>query len=43
MAHEYTELFAPADPDWFAKAQADARQAFEGLLKAEGYIAEVNK
>jgi predicted deacylase len=43
MAREYTELFAPTAPDWFAKAQADARQAFEGLLKAEGYIAEVNK
>ncbi|MGB8214721.1 MAG: M14 family metallopeptidase [Anaerolineales bacterium] len=38
MAREYTELFAPTAPEWFEKAQADARQAFEGLLKAEGYL-----
>jgi predicted deacylase len=43
MEREYTELFAPTPPDWFEKAQADARQAFEGLLKAERYIPGVNK
>ncbi len=43
MRREYTELFAPTAPDWFEKAQADARQAFEGLLKAEGYLPAVNR
>jgi hypothetical protein len=38
LEHEYTELFAPSAPNWFEKAQADARQAFEGILRAEGYI-----
>jgi predicted deacylase len=38
MAREYTELFAPTAPEWFEKAQADARQAFKGILKAEGYL-----
>jgi len=39
IAREYTELFAPTAADWFEKAQANARKAFEGVLKAEGYLA----
>lgn len=31
------ELFAPEDDNWRAKAVADADQAFEGILKAEGF------
>ena len=38
MAREYTELFAPTAQEWFEKARTDARQAFEGMLKAEGYL-----
>jgi hypothetical protein len=35
---EYQEHYSPSEPAWFSKAQADARQAFGGILKAEGYI-----
>lgn len=35
---EFLELYAPSEPAWFEKAKADARQAFEGILKAEGYL-----
>jgi hypothetical protein len=38
LGHEFDELFYPTEPSWFEKAQADARQAFEGILKAEGYL-----
>jgi len=34
---EFDELYYPTEPAWFEKAQADARQAFAGVLKAEGY------
>jgi hypothetical protein len=34
----FEELFNPGATDWQAKAVADADQAFEGILKAEGYI-----
>ena len=37
VMREYGELFAPTAPEWFEKAQQDARQAFGGILKAEGY------
>jgi hypothetical protein len=37
---EYGELFAPTAPEWFEKAQQDARQAFGGILKAEGFTTE---
>jgi hypothetical protein len=40
MKREYNELFAPAEPKWWQKAQADARQAFDGILNAEGYFKE---
>ncbi len=35
---EFAELFMPASRDWQAKAQADARQAFGGILRAEGLL-----
>jgi predicted deacylase len=35
---EYRELYLPADPAWRAKAEADGRAAFEGILKAEGFL-----
>jgi hypothetical protein len=38
MRREYDELFMPSDPKWWQKAQADARQTFEGILTAEGYF-----
>ncbi len=34
VRHEFDELYFPADPAWRAKALADGRQAFEGILKA---------
>lgn len=34
---EFRELFCPQEAAWREKAVADARQAFEGILKAEGY------
>ncbi len=39
MKHEYDELFLPSEPKWWQKAQADARQAFDGILSAEEYFA----
>jgi hypothetical protein len=36
--HGFEELFNPAARDWKEKAVADGDQAFEGILKAEGYI-----
>jgi hypothetical protein len=38
MKHEYDELFLPAEPRWWEKAKADARQAFDGILSAEEYF-----
>lgn len=38
MNHEYNELFLPAEPKWRQKAQSDAREAFDGILSAEGYL-----
>ena len=35
---EYCELYLPSEPAWFENAQADARQTFNGILTAEGYI-----
>jgi hypothetical protein len=35
---EFLEAFYPQAEDWQVKAIADADQAFEGILKAEGYI-----
>ena len=36
---DYMELNAPPQERWRAKALDDARQAFEGVLGAEGYLA----
>ena len=38
IKHDFEELFNPDAPDWREKAMEDADQAFEGILKAEGYI-----
>jgi hypothetical protein len=38
VEQEYHELYLPSAPAWFAKAQADARQTFDGILGAEGYL-----
>jgi hypothetical protein len=35
---EYRELYCPAEPAWLTKAQADARQTFDGILGTEGYL-----
>ncbi|MEW5829406.1 MAG: M14 family metallopeptidase [Chloroflexota bacterium] len=35
---EYRELYLPADPAWRARAENDGRQAFEGILQAEGFV-----
>jgi hypothetical protein len=35
---EYEELFFPAEEKWRAKALADGRQAFEGILTAYGIL-----
>ncbi len=40
MKHEYDELFLPAEPKWRQKVQADARQAFDGILSTEEYLKE---
>jgi hypothetical protein len=40
IAHDFRELFFPHEEQWRAKALADARQAFRGVLVAEGYIAQ---
>ncbi len=31
------ELFAPSDPAWLLKAQADAKRALGGILRGEGF------
>ncbi len=35
---EFTALYRPDDSRWWDKARADARQAFEGILHAEGFL-----
>jgi len=35
---EFLALFAPQERRWRSKAISDARQAFRGILKAEGYL-----
>jgi len=34
----FEELFNPSAPDWKEKAVKDVEQAFEGILKAEGFV-----
>jgi len=38
VLEEFGELFAPTEARWRDKAIADARQAFEGILKDQGYF-----
>ncbi|HKJ37167.1 MAG TPA: M14 family metallopeptidase [Anaerolineales bacterium] len=38
VRENFEELFNPAAPGWREKAMQDADQAFEGILKADGYI-----
>jgi hypothetical protein len=38
IERDFLEVFYPQAEDWYLKAVADADQAFEGILKAEGYI-----
>jgi hypothetical protein len=38
VEQEYRELYCPAGPAWFEKAQSDARQTLDGVLGAEGYL-----
>lgn len=38
VTEEFRELFAPAEIRWREKAIADARQAFGGILKDQGYF-----
>lgn len=38
ISRDFRELFAPTAPAWQAKALIDARQAFEGILRAEGLL-----
>jgi len=38
VEQEYRELYCPAEPGWFTKVQADARQTFNGILGAEGFL-----
>ena len=35
---DFEELFNPSAPEWREKAIQDADQAFDGILKAEGYL-----
>jgi len=38
VLEEFGELFAPTEARWREKAIGDARQAFEGILKDQGYF-----
>jgi hypothetical protein len=38
IRHDFLELFYPQAADWQRKAVADGDRAFEGILRAEGYI-----
>ena len=40
IERDFQELFAPREERWRAKALADARQAFQGILRAEGFLSQ---
>jgi len=40
IAREFQGLNAPQAEPWRAKAVADARRAFQGILRAEGFLSE---
>jgi len=37
VKHDFDNLFIPREKEWRKKALQDARQAFSGILRAEGY------
>ena len=39
IQHEWRELYYPGEARWWGCARANARQAFEGILRAEGMVA----
>lgn len=39
VLRDFLGLYAPHEAAWRAKALSDARQAFEGILRAEGFLA----
>ncbi len=39
VQHDFQELFLPQEPLWREKAAENARQAFEGILRAESFTA----
>jgi hypothetical protein len=38
VRREFAALYRPDEPRWWEKARADALQAFEGILRAEGFL-----
>jgi predicted deacylase len=38
IGRDFQEMFFPQEAEWRTKAVADARQAFQGILAAEGFI-----
>ncbi len=38
IRRDFQEMFFPQEAEWRTKAVADARQAFQGILTAEGFI-----
>lgn len=34
----FQQMFVPSEPEWRAEAMSDARQAFAGILRTEGFI-----
>jgi hypothetical protein len=38
IGRAFEKMYAPHEGQWRKKAVADARQAFEGILRAEGYL-----
>jgi hypothetical protein len=43
ITRNFLELYFPSEAQWRQKAVSDARQAFEGILKAEGYWCSAGK
>ena len=42
VKRDFEALFSPSEGDWREKALADARQAFNGILTAEGFFSDNN-
>ena len=43
VEREFQELFYPQDERWRARALSDARQAFQGILGAEGFLSRTSE